>query len=230
MKSLEQPIPPSLTDLLNATKRNLSTAINCVEVGIIKEFDIETQTATVQFALKRVTNIFPDGTRTVEERPILLKVPILVLFGGNAFLSMPISPNDNCILLFNDREIDQWFANGGIQTPISYRVHSVSDAFAIVGIRNLQNSISDYLENGIRLSYNPTSRISITEDIIETIANLFKHNGNMEITGDLSIEGDTETKGDINFIGGVKVNSISGATGTFANSVTVINGIVTAGS
>lgn len=253
-KSLEQLVPPTLTDLLDAAKRVLSTQINCVQIGQIQDFDIATQSASVQLVLKRVTNIFPDGTRTMEERPLLLKVPVMVLFGGNSFLSMPIAPGDNCIVLFNDREIDQWFAKGGIQTPLTYRAHSVSDAIAIVGIRSLQDSISDYLADGVRLSYSSASRIDLTEDQIKSIAALFKHNGNMEITGDLLVDGNAHVKGGIQVDGvatgsgggtfkmganldlnshtlsGGVVQSSNGVTVSVSpvHSITVANGIVTA--
>ncbi len=233
-KSIEQTIPPTLTDLLNAVKRNLATDLNCVQIGIIQTFDLETQSASVMLALKRVTSIAADGTRNMQERPILLKVPCMVLFGGNSFLSMPIAPGDNCIVLFNDREIDQWFAKGGVQTPVTYRAHSVSDAIAIVGIRSLQNSISDYLEDGIRLSYSANSRISLTDDQIESIAGLFKQNGDMLITGNLTVNGDSEIKGNetidqnLHVKGGMQIDGV--VTGTGGGGTITVNANVTLGS
>lgn len=233
-KSIEQTIPPTLTDLLNAVKRNLSTDLNCVQIGIIQEFDIATQSAGVMLALKRVTSIAADGTRTMQERPILLQVPCMVLFGGNSFLSMPIAAGDNCIVLFNDREIDQWFAKGGVQTPVTYRAHSVSDAIAIVGIRSLQDSISDYLADGVRLSYSANSRISLTDNQIESIAALFKQNGDMLITGNLVVNGDSEIKGNetidqnLHVKGGMQVDGI--VTGTGGGGTITVNANVTLGS
>lgn len=233
-KSLEQLTPPTTTDLLDATKRNLSTEMNCINVGEIQEFDAATQVAKVQLLLKKVTAIFPDGTRTVEERPALWDVPCVTLFGGNAFLSMPIQVGDNCLVLFNDREIDQWFAKGGIQTPMTYRAHSVSDAIAIVGIRSLQNSITDYLAEGIRLSLSPEDRISITDGLIESIATLFKHNGNMQITNDLEVDRDTLIKrnaliqGNVHIEEGLQVDGI--VTGAGGGGTIAINANVTLGS
>lgn len=233
-KSIEQTIPPSLTDLLNAAKKNLATDLNCVQIGIIQEFDIATQSASIILALKRVVSIAVDGTRTLQERPLLLQCPCMVIFGGSSFLSMPIAPGDNCIVLFNDREIDQWFAKGGVQTPVTYRTHSVSDAIAIVGIRSLQDSISDYLVDGVRLSYSANSRISLTDDQIESIAGLFKQNGDMLITGNLTVNGDSEIKGNetidqnLHVKGGMQVDGI--VTGTGGGGTITINANVTLGS
>jgi len=266
MKSLEQLQPPVLTDLLNTLKSTLSAEINCVQIGIIRSFDTANQTASIEFAIKKLVEIQVDGTRIYQDRPILLDCPVLVLFGGNSFLSMPIAEGDNCIILFNDREIDQWFINGGVQAPVTLRKHSLSDGFALVGIRSLQDSIADYLADGVRLSYNSTSRISLTEDLIESIAELFKQNGDMLITGNLTVNGNEEIKGNstidgnMHIKGGLQVDglttgsgggtfgfgnnvtlnghtlsggvvsSTNGTSGTFVNSVTVVNGIVTAGT
>ncbi len=233
-KSIEQTIPPTLTDLLNAVKENLSSELNCVQIGIIQEFDIATQSASIMLALKRVESIAADGTRTLKERPVLLKCPCMILFGGNSFLSMPIAPGDNCIVLFNDREIDQWFAKGGIQTPVTYRMHDVSDGLAIVGIRSLQNSISDYLADGVRLSYSANSRISLTDDQIESIAGLFKQNGDMLITGNLTVNGDSEIKGNetidmnLHVKGGMQVDGV--VTGAGGGGTVTVNADVTLGS
>lgn len=259
MKSTTQFAPPNLTDLLNAVRNNVVTEINCINIGIIQDFDVATQTATIQLALKKVLSVDTDGTRTMQERSILKVCPVMVLFGGNSFLSMPIKKGDNCIVLFNDREIDEWFENGGIQTPISYRNHDLSDAIAIVGIRSLQDSISDYLSDGIRLSYNSASRIDLSEDLIESTALLLLQNGSVKITEDLEVEKDALIKGNLHVQGGMQIDgqvtgnagtinvdanmafssgktvsgaiiqSSNGATGSF-NTVTVLNGIVIGGS
>ena len=253
MNQLNQIAKPTLTDLLNVTKENTGNDLNCVQIGIIHAFYPDKQTADIQFALQRVKSIAPDGTRTLVQLPLLLNCPTMTLFGGNAFLSMPVQAGDNCIVLFNDRELGEWHNNGGVQTPITYRTHDLSDAIAIVGIRNLQNTIADYIANGVRLSYNENSRITITDQNVATIANLFKHTGNMEVTGNLTVDGNAQVKGGLEVDGTVTgssgtlnvnanvtlssgktlsapiVSAGNGASGSFAN-VTVVNGIVTAGS
>lgn len=266
MSQLEQLPIPTLTDLLEAATSKLARQMNCIQLGKVKNFYAANQTADIQFILKRVLSIEPDGTKNVQELPLLVRIPVMVLFGGNAFLSMPIAAGDDCIILFNDRDMSNWFANGGIQNPATFRTHDFSDAMAIVGLRNLQNSIADYISNGIRLSLNANSRMTITDGLIETIAALFKQNGNFEVTGDSLIGGNQEVVGDSlvggneHIVGGLQVDGLctgsgggaftmganldlnsntlsggivessNGATGTYTNSVTVVNGIVTGGS
>ncbi len=258
--TLQQFFPPSDTDVLNAVKNNVFTTLNCIQIGIVQSFDSAKQTVTVKFALKEVVSIEPDGTKILRERPIISEVPVMILYGGGSYVSLPIAAGDSCILLFNDREIDQWFVHGGVQTPISGRKHDASDAIAIVGIKSLQNSIGSYLANGVRLYYNATSKIDLTTDAIDSIAALFTQTGDMTITGDLIVEQNATVQGNLlveggmtvlgqvtgnsgqisidddmvftggNTLSGAIVDSANGATGTYTNSVTVLNGIVTGGS
>lgn len=184
----KSPTRPDLVDVLQEQKRGTMIDLNCVQIGIIKEFDSGDQSATIQLALKRVIAVAEDGSKTLQERPLILKCPVMVLFGGASFINLPIAPGDNCIVLFNDREIDNWFVNGGMQAPTTRRTHDISDAIAIVGIRNLQTSIGNYLANGIRICHNGgSSQMDFTDMMIESVANLFLHHGNVEITENLYV-------------------------------------------
>jgi hypothetical protein len=180
--------------------------------------------------------------RILKEYPLLIKCPVFHLYGGSAYMTFPIVAGDNCILLFNDREIDNWFVAGGVQAPTALRAHDISDAIALVGIRNLQNSIVNYLTNGVRIQYDESSNIEFTSDLIETVAELFLHNGDMEVDGNVTVNENLTIKGvargnggtitlDANLVqsGSQYIEAGNGATGTF-NVVTVVKGIVTGGS
>jgi len=237
MSSLKQIPKPSMGDVLQELKSDIGVSYNAVQIGIIEAFDPSTQTATIRIAIKKIISEEADGTKILKEHPLIMQCPVMTYFGGNSFISCPIAAGDNCIVLFCDRDIDEWLYAGGVQAPNSRRIHDINDAIAIVGIRNFQNSISDFLANGIRLSFAADSRIDLTEDAIDSIAELFTHNGNMEITGSLTIRGNVygEAGGavllnsDLTQTSGKVLSAGNGATGTF-NVVTVLNGIVTGGS
>ncbi len=219
-KTLESPSPPKLTDLLNAVKANLKSSLNCVQVGIIQEFNATNQTASIELALKKVLSIEADGTRIYAERPKLLACPCVTLFGGASFLSMPIAAGDSCLVLFNDQEIDNWYEKGGVQPTSTFRRHDLSDAIAIVGIRSLQNSIVGYLTDGVRLAFDENCHIDLLSGLINIFTVMMTLNGSMQITGDLSVTGTSSA---------AVIQSGNGATGTFT-TVTVVDGIVTGGS
>lgn len=242
--NLKSPNLPDLPFIFDELKRDIQKSINCVQIGIVKAFDAATQKATVQIALKQVTSVDGLGVKTYTEYPLLIDCPVMVLFGGVDFLSMPVQVGDNCIVLFNDREIDNWFVSGGVQAPTTARVHDISDGIAIVGIRPLTNSIATYLANGIRLSHGGgSSRVDLTDALVTSVAALFYHHGDMRISEDLQVDGNLTILGDTYGNGGGNINlkanivqeagkaihAGNGASGTF-NVVTVVDGIVISGS
>jgi hypothetical protein len=175
--------PPDLNRVLEAAKRDLSVKLNCVQIGVIQSFDTSTQLATVKIAMKQVTRINDDDTREVREYPLLLECPVITLFGGDAFLSMPIQSGDSCVIFFNDRQIDNWLNFGDGQAPTVSRAHDISDAICLVGIRPLINPISDYLADGIRIYYSEAASVDLTDDGITM-------NGNVTINGILTTDYD----------------------------------------
>lgn len=173
-------------------------AINAVKIGTIKSFNAGTQRAEIEIAYKQVRDLLEDGTRVYQDYPVLKDCPVITLFGGVDFLSMPIQPGDNCLVLFNDCDMDQWATNGDGGHPSTSRMHDLSDAIAIVGIRPLSNVITNYLANGIRLSHGGgNAQMDLKDNLIETIATLFLHNGNAEVTGDTLIRGNLTVLGNI---------------------------------
>lgn len=202
---------PQLETVLEANKRKAKLEINCVKIGVIEEFDKDTQLATIQISHKQVVDVKDDGSEVIKDYPILLECPVVVLFGGVDVLTMPIEQGDNCLVLFNDRDIDNWLNNGNGKVPITARLHDISDAFALVGIRPLTNSITNYLSNGIRLSHNGgDSQIDLKDGLIESVASLFLHTGNMQINGNLEVNGNLTVNGTITATdgsGSIELNS-----------------------
>ena len=241
----KQPEPPDLTAVLRELKRDIGISLNCCQIGIVESFDAARQLVSVRLALKQVVDIAADGTKTLKEHPVLLECPVVVLYGGSSYISFPIAPGDNCLVIFNDREIDQWLYNGAQQTqvPMTARIHDINDGFALIGIHSLQNSIANYLTNGIRLHRDGDTKIDITPALIDSMAALFHHHGNMTITGNVRIEGNltvvgyTEGDGggawiinsDIHQQNGKTIIVGDGATGNFT-VVDVEDGIVKGGS
>ena len=102
--------------------------------GQIEVYDTTTATATVSIMLQMLTNA---AAGTTIDYPTLVDVPVLQLTGGLAGINLPIATGDPCLVIFADRDIDNWFATGSAQTPNTTRRHSLSDGMAIVGFRPL---------------------------------------------------------------------------------------------
>lgn len=127
--------PPELWDLLNLVKRDVMNTINCVQIGKIESYVALTNTAEVSINSKK---ILTDGSQV--DYPKLGDVPVFILCGSDSFISCPIAKGDDCIVLFNDRSIDNWYLSGQVLPPSDIRSHSLSDGIAIVGIKSLKST------------------------------------------------------------------------------------------
>lgn len=127
---------PNTADMLNRVKYDVSREINCHLICKIESIDAAKNTITCSSAFKR---------RMSDEReldyPLFVDVPLFVLSGGGAHLFIPPKVGDWCILMFNDRDIDDWWYSGELRAPASPRAHSLSDGMAIVGIRPQSNPL-----------------------------------------------------------------------------------------
>ncbi len=128
---IASPVRPDLRALLDNAKQEIFFGLNCPQVGIIDSFDAATQKASVRIAVLRVV---PTGQIAY---PLLTDCPVYFPRGGDAYMTFPVSAGDPCLVLFNDRDLDNWFTTGNVVAPNSQRAHSLSDGLVLVGIRNL---------------------------------------------------------------------------------------------
>ena len=127
---------PKLEDVLDVYARWLKIGINCVKIGTIQSIDYTKMTASIQIVFQQALS---DGT--YQTIPALTDCPVFTPQGGGFSLQFPIAKGDAAIVLFADRNIDNWFSSGGVQVPADGRLHSLSDAIAIVGINSLASPL-----------------------------------------------------------------------------------------
>lgn len=151
MSALGSIADPDLRSLLQSYRQEIFSSLNCHQLGTIVSFDKDKQTAKVQLAMQRV--VFNKtqalGAKlqlnpTIVDYPVLVDCPVLVMGGGGGRLSFPITAGDTGVVLFNDRDIDNWYVAGGVSVPNSARTHDLSDGLVIVGFRNLTNVLANY--------------------------------------------------------------------------------------
>lgn len=128
---------PEQRDVLDKLKKDTMRSINCCQIGTIQSFNAALNTATVAINFKVA---FADE-RDLVDYPALVDVPVVVLSGGSSFVSLPIVSGDTCLVLFCDRDIDNWWFSGLTLPPNSTRIHSLSDGIAIVGVRPMTNPV-----------------------------------------------------------------------------------------
>lgn len=161
---------PTLRALLNSHLDEVFSRLNCHQLGTIVSFDKDQQTAQVKINAQRVVYNQPQTTTEglqqqplIVDYPILADVPVFFSSGGEARLTLPIAAGDTCLVLFNDRDFDAWWATGNVAPPNSPRMHSLSDAIAVVGVRSKANKVSDYNPTDAELKFGD-SKVGIKPD------------------------------------------------------------------
>lgn len=170
VKPFAVPADPSLADALDIHTRGTLLQLACHHIGVIQSFDETTQTAKVAIAYKR-TFFEPDASGVLQAVPVAYPViadaPVIFLGGGGYSLTFPVDEGDECLVLFNDRDIDNWFAGLSSGTPNSSRLHSFSDAVILVGLRSLQNVILGFDTDGLVLRDKAgTTKLKLSEGTI----------------------------------------------------------------
>lgn len=136
-----------LDDVLDLLRKEIFMDLNCHHIATIKKVKLTSQRvdATINYS-KTYYRQQADGSYTpvTKNYPILVDCPFLSLSGGNASLTFPITVGDQALILFNDRDMDNWIA-GNLSGPVATnRLHSFSDGLALVGLNKITNYSSTY--------------------------------------------------------------------------------------
>lgn len=140
---------PTLKDLLDLHKKDILLNANCTHIATVQSFDAtkQTVTATINYTKTYYQMDVSSGTYAPYpvSYPVLIDCPVVIVSGGHACLTMPIAQGDECLIFFNDRDFSSWFSSGNTgATPPTPRLHSFSDAIAMVGIRSRPNKVQNY--------------------------------------------------------------------------------------
>lgn len=134
--------------------------------GVIQAVTNNGNTVEVQPAINgRVRQ--PDGTYKPIQMPKLVDVPICWQGGGGATWTFPVAAGDECLVVFASRCIDAWWQNGFVaptgqkgadgapvnvlNNPPEFRMHNLSDGFAIIGVRSKARAFASFDASTARL-------------------------------------------------------------------------------
>jgi Phage protein Gp138 N-terminal domain len=124
---------------LDATAEGVKLDLRVAMPGKITRISAEPPCVSVQ---PQIDQLLTDGTH--EPYPELHDVPLFTLSGGLYICTMPVAEGDPCLVIFADRCIDSWFATGAQDAPADFRMHDLSDAFALVGFPTRANVVPGY--------------------------------------------------------------------------------------
>lgn len=132
-------------DIMIIAQDAIMSRLNCHNIGRIIEFDSATQTCTVEMMQIKQFN-----EQTFIPAPIT-QVPLIILGSGGGHITMPNPVGTICLLLFLDRNIDNFMETGEQYVPDTARMHDFTDAIALTTFTTLANPIQNYDENAITI-------------------------------------------------------------------------------
>ena len=180
------PIPP-LTQL-DLIKRDIFSKLRVCVPGSIAAVNAENGTVDVAVGLMQRTPKLNMPRGVPVSYPLLEHCPLFTVQGGGVGAVMPVSVGDGCLVVFSDRCIEAWFATGQPNPLPSFRMHDISDGFALVGVNSLQSLLNTPLDPGegglcetknafgVKVAINPTThKVTVqndTQNLFTVLTNL----------------------------------------------------------
>ena len=131
---------PDLNNVFEILKNDVYAGLRTLTIGKVLEFNKEKRTVNAQIIITPTCVQLNEKVSNREggmEYPTLTDVPVL----DCEYFSPPIHEGDYCLLIFAERNIDNWLVRDDTDLPPrDQRMHSIADAFAWFGIGNYRNS------------------------------------------------------------------------------------------
>lgn len=169
---------PDLTKLLKTFGRNLADQFNCHRVGRITAFDSNTLICKVKLLDKFIFN----GTE--EDYVEFTNMPLLIYATETAGLTLGNVVGAECLVHFNDTDIDNWLETGEAYAPNSLRQHDFADGF--VELRPYDNLAAQ------KISYDTTAVVLRNRNVKIKLTDggqLILDNQFTSATGDVDVAG-----------------------------------------
>lgn len=147
MAETKQPVNVQQTfqDAMIIAQDAIMSRLNCHNIGRILEFDKDTQTCTVELMQIKQFN-----EQAFIPAPIT-QVPLIILGAGGGYITTPNPVGTICLLLFLDRNIDNFMETGEQYVPDTARMHDFTDCVALTTFSTLANPLLNYDENAISI-------------------------------------------------------------------------------
>ncbi len=116
---------PDWGTILRAVQTDLQQKIHTSLPGIVRAYDVATQTATIQLAVQLQGNNVP---------PLGPGIPVCWPGGAAGFLHVPLAVGDSVLVVFAEEDPSGWLDTGSVSAPRVLARHGLH-AVAIPGLR-----------------------------------------------------------------------------------------------
>lgn len=179
-------------NLINEAMFRTRCCIPC----IVQSYNEVNNTVECQPTIReRIIN--EDGTVQYVQLPLLVNVPVIFPGSSNFELKFALKQNDECLVLFSDLSIDNFWQKGSLQNPVEVRRHDLSDGMAIpcrisLQKRSEKTDASIVVESNGRIIFNSSAGTFNSDQLYDIVHNHY-HNvvttiGTFETTTPLGVK------------------------------------------
>lgn len=141
------PADAKLRDMLDFISREVMLKLNCHALATVQSFNPDNQ--TIKASINYQATVFvPDANGNPVAQPItyapIVDCPVYFPQGGGGSLTFPVASGDQCLIAFNDRDMDNFISTGNTGACATLRAHSFTDAIAFVGVNPFTKAISGF--------------------------------------------------------------------------------------
>lgn len=119
--------------------------------AIITNVNYSEQTLDAQISVNPIATI--GGSEKILKYPELRSIPFYTIQNSDFFITIPPKIGDTCLLIFCERNCDQFWNTGEVSAPIyaKRRKHNINDSVALVGWNPTKKKIPNYQNNEIEI-------------------------------------------------------------------------------
>lgn len=162
---------PTLAEILDFAFKENFEAMNFCLPAKVERYDNTLQQVDAQPLLKKK---FTDenGIIRSENLPVIPNIPVLFP-GSNGFsVTFPVSKGDTVLLVFCDQSLDEWLSQDDTVDPKDNTRNSLTNAFAIVGLRSFKKPLASAPTDRMTLGKDNGTGINIDDNEVRLGANI----------------------------------------------------------
>jgi hypothetical protein len=203
----------SNTELMIKSFREMMKSVGTSIPGNIIAFDADTQLAQVQIGLESI-----DRNGDAFTPATLVECPVYMPGGADYFIETEINPNDEGLIIFAQKCIEEWVNSAGVAPTKILRFHDINDCMFLPGIRSQPGKIENFSNNGIKIRNKAGDKFFWfkNDGTAETTVTTFTINGNVVINGNTTQTGNTSQTGNITATGTIQGANVTGTAGVSA--------------
>lgn len=156
-EAIRSAIAGALTDVMTSFPVEIISfdpQTNTADAKILSQVRVQQNRATPSGDTRSATDQQKNRENIVNEwndYPPLVRCPVVFITGGGCTVLAPPQAGDECLAIFAQKSIDDWWQFGGNPRRRDLRHHDLADAFILAGVRSRPNAVQNINPNAFEI-------------------------------------------------------------------------------